>query len=584
MCVGPDQFFQGLGADALALRGRFPKMRSRKLRSFAVPFVVLATLVLAPTAARAAITPSSNADDLAAAIATASATPTGASFDTMPGTGTPNGVADSALAGFPTDGATFGILTSGDVNLADDANSSPDSGANLDSTARGAFDVSVLKIDLTVLATQNCLRVDFRFLSEEYPEFVGDQFNDAFIAELDTSDWSVSGSTITATNNFAFDSNRDVVSINNSGVVSMTAANAAGTTYDGATPLLTAQTPVTEGAHSVYLSIFDAGDQVFDSAVFLDNLTLGTVTEEGACDPGVIPPEEQADLHVDKADQPDTVSAGEDIRYTVTVDNVAGPDDATNVEVVDELPAGTTFVAAAGTEWTCTFAEGVEGPDTVTCTRASIAAGTTAPPIDIDVTAPSTAGTIVDTASVSADQPDPNTANNSTTEETTVQAANTADSATTFCANGCTLDTDTGTGATPGDQTVTYLTVPDSAAPQTVSIAEIASSTPGFTTYCGGQRCNGQIVMITGGGADGVITGQGNEPIIVRLVYDKSVKGGTQIYFQKGAAAPKLVPNCTTPGVASPSPCVSTKIILSPSGDKEITVLMQFGDPSFGKR
>lgn len=564
------------------MRGRDPEMRSRKLRSLLAPFVVTATVLLAPTAAYAAITPTSNAAVLAAAIASLSAPPTGSAFDTVPGAGTPNGVGDSALAGFPTDGPTFGILTSGDVNLADDANSSPDSGANLGSTARGAFDVSVLKIDLAVLATQNCLRVDFRFLSEEYPEFVGDQFNDAFIAELDTSDWSVSGSTITAPNNFAFDSNGDVVSINNSGVVSMTAANAAGTTYDGATPLLTAQTPVTEGAHSVYLSIFDAGDQVFDSAVFLDNLTLGTVTEEGACDPGVIPPEEQADLHVDKADQPDPVSAGEDIRYTVTVDNVAGPDDATNVEVVDELPAGTTFVAAAGTEWTCTFAEGVEGPDTVTCTRASIAAGTTAPPIDIDVTAPSTAGTIVDTASVSADQPDPNTANNSTTEETTVQAGGTPDAAATFCAEGgCTLDTDTGTGATPGDQTVTYLTVPSGADPQTVSIVEVPATTD--PTFCGNQKCSGQIVTITGGGTDGAITGEGTAPIIVRLIYDKSVKGGTQIYFKKGDAAPKLVPNCTTPGVASPHPCVSSKVIL-PGGDKEITVLMLFGDPSFGKR
>jgi uncharacterized repeat protein (TIGR01451 family) len=554
-------------------------MRSRKLRSFAVPFVVLATLVLAPTAARAAITPSSNAGDLAAAIATASATPTGSAFDMVPG-GTPNGVSDSALAGFPTDGTTFGILTTGDVNLADDANNAPDSGADLGTTARGAFDVSILKINLTVPANQNCLRVDFRFLSEEFPEFVGGAFNDGFIAQLDTSDWSVSESTISAPNNFAFDQAGNVISINETGVAGMSAGEAAGTTYDGATPRLVAQTPITAGAHSVYFSIFDAGDHIYDSAVFLDNLALGA-TSAGGCQAGAFVSD--VNLSLIKTDAPDPVTAGAQLRYSLNVAN-AGTTDATNVEVVDQLPAGTTFIAAAGTNWTCLFEEGVEGLDTVSCNRATVAAGSSAPPINIDVTAPTTAGTINNVADVSSTEADTAPANNHDEEPTMVQASDTADAAATFCANGCTLDTDTGTGATPGDQTVTYLTVPDSADPQTVSIAEIASSTPGFTTYCGGQRCNGQIVMITGGGADGVITGQGNEPIIVRLVYDKSVKGGTQIYFQKGAAAPKLVPNCTTPGVASPSPCVSTKIILSPSGDKEITVLMQFGDPSFGKR
>ncbi len=35
---------------------------------------------------------------------------------------------------------------------------------------------------------------DFRFLSEEFPIYVGTSFNDAFIAELDNSTWTTSGS------------------------------------------------------------------------------------------------------------------------------------------------------------------------------------------------------------------------------------------------------------------------------------------------------------------------------------------------------------------------------------------------------
>ncbi len=36
----------------------------------------------------------------------------------------------------------------------------------------------------------NCLSFNFRFLSEEYPEFVADIYNDAFVAELDRSNWN----------------------------------------------------------------------------------------------------------------------------------------------------------------------------------------------------------------------------------------------------------------------------------------------------------------------------------------------------------------------------------------------------------
>ncbi len=38
----------------------------------------------------------------------------------------------------------------------------------------------------------NCLSFNFKFYSEEYPDFVGQSYNDAFIAELDTSDWTTS--------------------------------------------------------------------------------------------------------------------------------------------------------------------------------------------------------------------------------------------------------------------------------------------------------------------------------------------------------------------------------------------------------
>ena len=262
-------------------------MRTRLIRRL-LPVVTLALIVTTAIPSQAVITPSGASGDLAAAMTHGVVS----GSDLQQPSDSPNGVSDSALAGFPTDGATFTILTSGDVNLADDPNDSGSSGAALTgSDVRGAFDVSILRVDLNVPSNQNCLTFQFRFLSEEFPEYVGQGFNDGFIAELDTSDWMIdnSGPTpiISAPNNFAFDENGEVVSINSTGAAGMSASEAIGTTYDGATRILTAQTPVTTGDHQIYFSIFDAGDNIYDSAAFLDGLSLGA-SDEGGCQAGVV--------------------------------------------------------------------------------------------------------------------------------------------------------------------------------------------------------------------------------------------------------------------------------------------------------
>src|SRR6266545_1506080 len=259
----------------------------RRAAGAVLAFVTIGALVgglAAPV--QAAIYTGVNPQEIAAAMdATSPSAITGASFVAKPPSGTPDAVVDTnhspptALASFPTDGASYAIITTGDANLADDPNDSGASGVN-DSgpNVRGNtdFDVSILKVDLSVPSGFTCLRIDFRFLSEEFPEYVGSQFNDAFIAELDSSDWTTNGSAITANHNFAFDPDGNPITINSTGYSHMTASEADGTTYDGAAPILVAQTPITSGTHSIYLSIFDQGDHVYDSSVLLDNLSLGT--------------------------------------------------------------------------------------------------------------------------------------------------------------------------------------------------------------------------------------------------------------------------------------------------------------------
>lgn len=125
---------------------------------------------------------------------------------------------------------------------------------------------------------------------------------------------------------------------------------------------------------------------------------------------------QQADLTISLADSPDPVNAGEALSYTVTVSN-NGPHVAQGVNVTLQLPTGVVFQSATGMGWSCAQSGGV-----VTCSRASLESGQSAPAITVQVTAPTQAGTITATASVAlADSmEDPEAANNQASTTTTV--------------------------------------------------------------------------------------------------------------------------------------------------------------------
>src|SRR4051794_35226856 len=239
----------------------------------------------APAAARAKIIEyprNPSATPLARAMANDRSIVRRAVFSALPPSSKPAAVSTTRLAGFPRRGESFAILSTGNARLADDPNDAPDSGSeSRGPSIRGARDVVIMRIDLRIPNQANCLSFNFRFLSEEYPEFVGDVYNDAFIAELDKSTWSAATKDdprITAPRNFAVDSHGNPIRINKAGIDTMRRRYARGTTYDGATRLLRASTPVTPGRHHLYLSIFDQGDRIYDSAVFLDNLRVNRRT------------------------------------------------------------------------------------------------------------------------------------------------------------------------------------------------------------------------------------------------------------------------------------------------------------------
>jgi uncharacterized repeat protein (TIGR01451 family) len=110
-------------------------------------------------------------------------------------------------------------------------------------------------------------------------------------------------------------------------------------------------------------------------------------------------------------------TVGDPFYYVLVVHN-AGPNDATNVTVTDPLPAGVTFNWDFTTQGSCTFASG-----TVSCNLGTLFApgtsGKKTATVVISVT-PTRTGTISNTATVRADQADPNPANNSSTLVSTV--------------------------------------------------------------------------------------------------------------------------------------------------------------------
>jgi uncharacterized repeat protein (TIGR01451 family) len=120
-----------------------------------------------------------------------------------------------------------------------------------------------------------------------------------------------------------------------------------------------------------------------------------------------------ADLSLSKVHNGSSFTAGGNGTYTLSVLN-NGPSTATNtITVTDTLPAGLTYVSAAGTGWSC----GAAG-QTVTCTRPGpLASGATAPAITLTAAVSASApATLTNTANASSTDFDNVSGNNSSTD------------------------------------------------------------------------------------------------------------------------------------------------------------------------
>jgi hypothetical protein len=218
-------------------------------------------------------------------------------FLTAPPQGSPVGIGDTlgAPAPFPRNGTTYVVLSTGDATKADQPDqpgtfpSFDDGGATPRSRGDSAFDVS--QFDLTFGSAAGgpvtgCFGFDLRFLSEEYPSRLGSPYTDTLVAEVDNATaWTAVGTDILAPDNFASLPGTEPLTIKSTGAGTMSTPEAAGTPYGAATGLLHAQMPLaSQASHTLHLSLFDHGDRLGDTAVFVDNLSI---TQPNLCPRGV---------------------------------------------------------------------------------------------------------------------------------------------------------------------------------------------------------------------------------------------------------------------------------------------------------
>jgi uncharacterized repeat protein (TIGR01451 family) len=154
----------------------------------------------------------------------------------------------------------------------------------------------------------------------------------------------------------------------------------------------------------------------------IPNVPLGDGTDIGAVELGGAPvqPAKQADLLVSLGVDKTSVKQGEQLTYTITVQNF-GPDAATSVVVNDTLSSGTTFVSAHANKGSFT-APPANQTGVVTWTLGDLSNGEAEGAQLVVTVTLKGKSTVTNTAAVSSGSDDPNPANNVAAITTTLAA------------------------------------------------------------------------------------------------------------------------------------------------------------------
>ncbi|CAM3715836.1 hypothetical protein [Nocardioides zeicaulis] len=127
------------------------------------------------------------------------------------------------------------------------------------------------------------------------------------------------------------------------------------------------------------------------------------------------PVAEEADVSITKTASADPVTAGGEVTYTLTARN-SGPSTAADVQVVDTLPSGVTYLSSTPSSGSCSVAAG-----TLTCLVGNLPSGASATvSVVVRVPADSDAPAVTNVARVTSTTSDPDLSNNNASVSTSV--------------------------------------------------------------------------------------------------------------------------------------------------------------------
>ena len=158
-----------------------------------------------------------------------------------------------------------------------------------------------------------------------------------------------------------------------------------------------------------------SGTNITETVTATASNIVPSITTNTASATVVVANANSADLAIVKTATPNPVTEGTALTYSLAVRN-NGPASATNVTVTDTLPSTVTYLQSRTTLGSCSEAGG-----SVTCLLGTMANGGTATITILAI--PGQPGVILNTATVfTADQTDPNTGNNTSTQSEVVVA------------------------------------------------------------------------------------------------------------------------------------------------------------------
>ncbi len=255
----------------------------------------------------------------------------------------------------PTEGDTFALFSTGVAGYvpvtADEENPGDERGTWFRNKYGHPRDFSELTMTLQVPLYMHYLYYDVQFFSAEYPEYVGTKYNDKLIITVNSPSKGVSQYELSVNSGyFVLDSN----DIQGSGfdIFAQSGNPAAVDLVDttprtpgadaGASdiiPIGGAMHPVSPGDQiTVTILVQDVGDNMFDSAAFVDNLRFS-----GFAQTNIIARKSFNDLNGGEVECNDT------IKYRITISNTGSADQNDNPgnELEDYIPENTTYISGS---------------------------------------------------------------------------------------------------------------------------------------------------------------------------------------------------------------------------------------------